>query len=262
MTTRTKATGFLVLIIASACLAFRALRPTEPTYKGHPLSFWIEEYRVENQLSQNDELAPRRTAEARTAILAIGPEGLPFLVKWMRYRPRLWGTRFLTWAPYRFRNKVDLAMFAQARANRGEAAMEALEELGTNAAPAIPELAALAMRANGNNKDYFTRYIAMRAARAMSSLGPEALPAMLNLLSKVPKTERVFISTVMARSLHGLEGRENLPWLLQAMRTPYGWLNSLHLTPSAVSPPNSSPTLPPNNPLRPLRLLAAIPFQN
>jgi hypothetical protein len=201
--------GALLLLLGA-----RTMVSTEPRYHGQPLSYWIEQYRVgSTTMIGNSGVEPSQLIESREAIRAIGTNAVTSLVKWMRYQAPIWGTRFMPWAPLPLQNKVDQALFSHERANRGEAAMEALEFLGTNATAAIPALMALALKTQGN------LYIAMRATRAMCQLGPEAFPAMINVWSNAPPTERPFVSMIIGQFfLPTLRGRENLPFLLQRMQ--------------------------------------------
>jgi hypothetical protein len=200
---RIKALGLALPLVALLMFfATHILSNPEPTYHSQPLSYWIEQYRVQSMLTPGGfrdsgyREQPRQLVEARSAICAIGTNGLPHLVAWMRYQPPLLGTRFMPWAPLRVRHKVDRTLFSQERANRAEAAMQALEVLGTNTAPAIPALTALATKTKASNT-----YKARRAAITMSRLGPEALPAILNLWSNCVPGDKQFLSTIILPQL-------------------------------------------------------------
>jgi hypothetical protein len=199
----------LALALPAAILFFLAARifiSSEPNYRGQPLSYWIEEHRRLNVFGElilpshiarePDDSQQPGLREARAAIRAIGTPALPYLLQWMRYEPPKLGSRFLPWAPVSLRFKVDRTFFSQERANRAEAAMQALAVLGTNAAPAIPALAALATKTKTSNN-----YKARRAAVTMSKLGPEALPAMLNLWSNCIPADKAFLTAVIDSQL-------------------------------------------------------------
>jgi hypothetical protein len=202
--------GVPLLVLLAAAVILVALRSSEPTYQGKKLSFWIEENRIQSMLiSQNDELAPRRTAEARAAILAIGTNGLPHLIAWMQYQPPSWGSRFMAWAPLRLQSKVDFALLSQTRAARVEGALRAFEVLGTNAASAIPALARLVEDTQHMGRARLT-------ALTLNRLGPEATPVDKPYLSAV-------IGSGLAQNFHS---REQLPLLLPILRTHYEPLRS------------------------------------
>jgi hypothetical protein len=200
---RTKKLALALPAAILVLLAARIIVSTEPKYRGQPLSYWIEQNRRFNvlplvfhrALDLNVSQHPG-VNEARAAIRAIGTPALPHLIEWMCYEPPKLGSRFLPWAPLSLRYKVDRAFFSQERVNRAEAALQALAVLGTNAAPAIPALAALATK-NKNSNNYKAR----RAAITMSELGPEALPAMLNLWSNCIPGDKAFLSAVMDSQL-------------------------------------------------------------
>jgi hypothetical protein len=182
--------GLLLLLVGTACLALMAAHTTEPKYKGQSLSYWIElnlcldrngDGRVPGGSRDDIERNERDLKEARAAITTIGTNGLPYLTRWMQ--PPLWGTRFIRRAPRPFRHK--LYRFNQERADRAKAAMQALVLLGTNAAPAIPELAALAMKTN-----ILDREIRWDATRILRYLGPQAFPALRNAWSNAGPEEK------------------------------------------------------------------------
>jgi hypothetical protein len=203
---RTKALALALPAASLVLLVARIIVSTEPKHRGQSLSYWIEQHRRFNVFGESP-LAFRRAVnlnvsqhpglkEARAAIRAIGTPALAYLIEWMRYEPPNLGSRFLPWAPLSLRNKVDHAFFSQKRVNRAEAALQALVVLGTNAAPAIPALAALARKDKNSNN-----YKARRAAITMSKLGPEALPAMLNLWSNCIPGDKAFLSALMDSQL-------------------------------------------------------------
>lgn len=176
----------------------------EPKYLGQPLFYWIMEHRRLNvfgdvilplQHEPDDSRLPE-LREARAAIRTIGTPALPYLLQWMRYEAPNPGSRFLPWVPLSLRYKVDRTFFSQERANRADAAMKALAVLGTNAAPAIPALIALATKTKTSN-----HYQARRSALIMSKLGPEAFPAMLNLWSNCIPVDKPYLAAVIDSQL-------------------------------------------------------------
>jgi hypothetical protein len=203
---RTKALALALSAAILVLLAARIIVSTEPKYRGQALSYWIEQHRRFNVLGESPLVFHRAVNlnvyqhpglyEAKAAIRAIGTPALPYLIEWIRYEPPKLGSRFLPWAPLSLRYKVDRTFFSQKRANRAEAALQALVVLGTNAAPAIPALAALATKDKNSNN-----YKARRAAITMSRLGPEALPAMLNLWSNCIPGDKAFLSALMDSQL-------------------------------------------------------------
>jgi hypothetical protein len=175
----------LALPLAAIMVFFAAhiLSNPEPTYHGQPLSYWIDLNRHLDWGGKVFGEQERDLNEAHAAITTIGTNGLPYLSRWIGYRPPLWETNFMPWAPRFLRRKVD--HFNQDRADRAQAAWQALEVLGTNAVSAIPDLAALAMKTN-----ILDRGIARRATRTLSYLGPQAYPALMNVWSNAGPGEK------------------------------------------------------------------------
>ena len=159
-----------LLLAAGAWLAF--FSHSDPVYKGRPLPVWLRE------LEPSEPTAP----EARKAIRAIGPAALPYLISELGFKYS---------APRRFvfnyvrvhlldicRSGPFSTWFYPGDAGRHWRAMLAIEELGTNAVPAIPQIAKLL----GDPRTAFS------AARALGSTGPDAVPILTALLND-PKAQ-------------------------------------------------------------------------
>src|SRR5947209_3191320 len=73
-----------VVVLAGVLVAvFR--REREPEYKGKPLSFWVRDLRAQGM--------PEGHTLADEAILHIGTNALPYLLKWIQYKqPAFKGT--------------------------------------------------------------------------------------------------------------------------------------------------------------------------
>jgi hypothetical protein len=195
------ATAFVAVAIASALL----LAPNqEPRYNGRPLSKWVQVY------SQGTP----EFSEAEQAIRTIGTNALPFLLKWIRQEPPSWaGTAdralpqaLSETAPARF--LIDGLGYETANG-----AMLAFGVLGTNAAPAIPELVAL-MKGTTN------RATAVRAIAALSGLGPRALPHILSALSNTNQAGRATIPHFIVMMAVDLGTNACLPALRAALQDP------------------------------------------
>jgi hypothetical protein len=142
----------------------------------------------------------------------------------MRYEPP--GTHFIPWAPFQLKHKVDRAFYSEQRATRAEAAFQALDVLGSNAASAIPALAQLVAKTRVSNTSK-----ARQAAKTMSYLGPEAVPPMLTVWSNCIPGDKRFLSIVIATQLfpdiltwpppynfHDFASKDQLPVLLYTMQ--------------------------------------------
>lgn len=162
------------ILLAAACTAaLVALCTTirvdkEPTSQGHSLSYWIRRY----NLNTSDR------AQAQEAIRQIGTNALPYLLRWIEYKPpgwRLWLTnargrefgRGWTWIPL-------WATTADAGSRAGEA-MVAFHALGPTARAAIPRLGDMA-----RDRDPIRQ---SRGSIALAAIGPPAIPELVAILS-------------------------------------------------------------------------------
>jgi hypothetical protein len=138
----------------------------EPTYGGHPLSYWIRRY--------NDPTSDRVHAEE--AIQHIGTNAIPYLLRWMEYQPSGWRVwlanlydpefgRGWTWIP-RWAVRNDAA-------SRAGEAMVAFHALGPTASAAVPQLGRLAR----DPKQHGSGTI------ALAGIGPPAIGELVAILS-------------------------------------------------------------------------------
>jgi hypothetical protein len=182
MRKRTKVLS-LVAILAIAALLFATLRKDqEPRYNGRPLSRWVEVY---SDLSTTRDAA--ELVEAEQAIRAIGTNGLPFLLKWIQKEPPSWQRAARRYLPGRLSgNAAARFLIDGPDYDRASGAPVAFGFLGTNAAPAIPELAAL-MTGSTN------RTVVGWAIAALGGLGAPALPHLAAALSNTNQIGRDYI---------------------------------------------------------------------
>jgi peptidoglycan/xylan/chitin deacetylase (PgdA/CDA1 family) len=150
--------------------AFRAWRSREPAYQGKNLSQWLV---VLDGVSRDEvELSPaQRLAAVSNALTAMGSNGLPQLLRlvsspegesWLRERIR--------W----FNDKQSLVRIPlRHQPNWPELAAYGLQMVGTNAAPALPQLGVL----------YQQESTCSRVAPCLEAMGPLALPCFLQGLT-------------------------------------------------------------------------------
>jgi hypothetical protein len=208
---RIRATALLLLIVGAALVTLHCIRTSEPSYHGRLLSAWVNQY-------GGNYRPPVGTDPAATAIRAIGTNGLPYLTAWAVDEPTLFGRHHLSWAPKPIIDMVD--HLARRRVYRAEASRHAIEMLGTNAAAAIPELARLMM----NTRDQAIRF---RTALTINHLGPQALPAMLLMLSNAPATEKPLLSSIIGSGLpQNVYSRDQVPLLFPILQMPDDYLRS------------------------------------
>jgi hypothetical protein len=163
------------MLALGACVilavAFWPEKP-EPVYKGKTLSEWVL-------------AATNPTNQSRDAVLsirAIGTNGIPFYLEWMRYKRGIgkraqirlatYGNRWLSlnWAP------------DDSKATRARAAYQALILLGE---PAIPQLVAFAtnMPARPGVRFSFALNDPVSGLLGLARIGPPAVPAFLSLMT-------------------------------------------------------------------------------
>lgn len=131
-----------------------------------------------NRMRAPDELPPR-AEEARQAILRIGTNALPWILKHLAYQPPQWKERANDLA-YRFTSDGDsegtVIFNFQEKETQAQSALMALEILGAEAAAAIPELVAMAASTNRS-------MVARRALRGLVSMGIQAVGPLIMVIT-------------------------------------------------------------------------------
>ena len=149
------------------------LAPREPSYKGKPLSQWIEAY-SEQEVSEADE--------ANEALHSMGTNAVPYLMAWFRAKPTLARKKGLARAAPLPPAQFKPAWIATDSPRRSQA-MWALSVLGPAANSAIPELARLANDTNDRIRSH-------EAATVLFNLGSKSLAPLLPLLTNNEGTIR------------------------------------------------------------------------
>jgi HEAT repeat protein len=194
-------------LLLAAALAGLLIPDSEPRYHGRSLSKWLALYSPTRDPSDFDE--------AEKAIRAIGTNALPYLLKWIRQEPPFWQRAAFNTFPTSIRGSPQArALLYGPGSERAAAALAALCLLGTNAAAAIPELAAMM-------KDTAHPWTALRAMTAISYLGAPAFPHMTAALSTTNYPYRVAAAFYLAQSMAPLVGTNAcLPPLIAALNDP------------------------------------------
>ena len=160
--------GVLVLV---ALIVAVLRRDPEPSYGGRSLSEWLA------RLAAVPDGDPPQQAQAAAAIRQIGTNALPYLLKWIQYKPLPW-TKALNRITGGLIGKYDF-LSDYKNAIRAEQAMEAFRALGPGACAAIPQLLRLM-------NDPSRSWSAGRAASVIVRMGTNArpaLPALIRLLT-------------------------------------------------------------------------------
>jgi len=127
----------------------------EPEYNGKKLSEWVLAL---------DLGAFFRGDSRDEAIQHIGTNGLPFLIKWIGYEEPAWVGRL----PAPVDRLLGLKAAGRPKYRLAGLSVLAFQLLGTNAAPAIPELVRLDARARPG--------VSSRTSMAIRSVGDAAVP--------------------------------------------------------------------------------------
>ena len=168
---RRKVVATVLVGLAFVALVAYRRHPAEPSYDGHPLSYWVV------ALANADHYD-----RATNAIDHIGVASLPFLVNWVQIeRPPRWRFLLGDWLSRAHLPLADKLAELTVRTRRRELALgtqSAFQLLGERATPAIPELTKLAM---------VTTNAFGTSAGAMSALvhiGRPAVPSFAALLQQ------------------------------------------------------------------------------
>jgi len=187
----------LALLVCGLVTAFVAFlsKHTEPSYNGKTLTQWINIYCWPYNPTVAD-LLPRKTFfedseprqnEAADAIRHIGTNAVPTLLDWMDKDFRVaWKYKLRAALPKRLQNShsVDWWLVAQDH-YRVDRALRGFHILGSNAAPAVPELTRRMMTRNSDS--------GVSAAMALGNMGGVGLPALLSALTNTRTPNRVMI---------------------------------------------------------------------
>jgi len=198
--------GALILVLA-VFFAF-GRRDHEPVCNGKTLSHWaihrVEDIRFRARYGRPDPEAASHPANAQAAIQHIGTNGLPFLLDWLAHEdpaPRLtWKQKAIDLVtkipmPKKFqaglRNTSFNAYPEQPPRPTPADALWCFHVLGSNAAPAIPQLAKIAAQ-----RDNWQASI--RAIDALGGIGGDSVPTLLDLATNYacPTRRQVIITLV------------------------------------------------------------------
>lgn len=191
--------GLIALVILGLAFVWAALpRDHEPIYQGRALSDWV----ISERRAEMHEIPEKGPEEA---ILHIGTNGLPYLVKWLAYS-----------APRRDLRLFGIPFSFHSRSRRLEltqGSLMAFRILGPRAAPALPDLVNLL---KGTNV-----FFAAQALDLIDAIGMKGIPAILDL---VTNRHAYSCGSVLApigamRNL-GTNGGSVVPVLAQCLKSP------------------------------------------
>ncbi len=163
--------ALLAVLVLSAALGGWWLvkrMPDEPHNRGHPLSYWVQQY--ESAAGAGQYLPVRLSPEAVAAVRGIGTNALPTMIRWMTRPESGVEAKIVTWA-HDGRIPLWARRFlvpAYAKSYRPGSAIMAFRALGPAAKDAVPVLAR--MLNSPNNAPW-----AVMALCAVGSQGVKAL---------------------------------------------------------------------------------------
>lgn len=144
----------------------------EPGFHGHTLTYWL-------QKSMN----PDTEAEAALVIRQIGTNAVPWLTRWLIYRPSTIRLK-LNETAGRLREKLRHCPIADSPSySRHALASEGFYLLGPDASSAVPGLIEYLVSNSGNDN--------ILVFDALRSIGEESLPPLISLVTNVHNPKRL-----------------------------------------------------------------------
>lgn len=169
---------FPAVTVVAAVFVYLCLLPApEPHYQGRSLTAWLV------QADQN-ATKPSEAEIARSAIVRIGTNALPFLVRWTRYPTDSLRSRICALSEQARRNRLGRICIPQSftrdpALERFSLAARGFLILGPLAAPAAPKL----WRELRAAPDWFT---ANACVSDLACIGPAGIPYLCEIITNVP----------------------------------------------------------------------------
>jgi hypothetical protein len=211
-------------LVVAATLTVWLTRDREPSYEGKPLSFWILHNKRPGGVVYGGQMIPNPPSplkdQARDAIRHMGPDAIPYLVKWMQFDS--WG-RGVRQTVQEFSRKLPpsiaptfLCKCSDTAGERAAAAADAFSVLGDDARSAVPDLIALV-----NSPGQTERF--GNAIRALDGIGSNAIPALSAHISNTNAFNREqTIQALMMYPTLAKSGAPALPALVRCLEDPDG----------------------------------------
>ena len=156
-----------LMAVAVLGLVVLAAWPREPTYKGRRLSSWIDELGRSQEEGESPSDVRLRYQTLTNTVQSLGSKAASMAVAWIRDKPR---KSLYDDIQYSIENALRARIRLPSRKDRSGDAIWVFQILGPTAKQAIPDLSTLAL----------SDYTCGHAARCLSCLGPEAMPALSN----------------------------------------------------------------------------------
>jgi hypothetical protein len=179
-------TKVLATAIAVAVVAWTALtrdREPQPEFQGRALSFWVRD------IDENS---------AEEAVLAIGTNATPYLLRWIQYETpswRIFASDFVgAVMPQKVRQHLARHFANNRRGKLADGSVVAFRMLGTNAFDALPSLGAL-LKSSGPET-------ACRSVAVLEALGPPALQTLTDDLRDTNSFRRALVHGALENILN------------------------------------------------------------
>jgi peptidoglycan/xylan/chitin deacetylase (PgdA/CDA1 family) len=170
----------------------------EPAYGGKKLSAWVDD------LKRNPAAPPEKRIAAEEAIRQMGTASLPYLVDFIRNDPPRISLELNQWLKKQSRIKYRFPI----RPNRSDQAIEAFQNLGPAARPALRGLAPLTERE-------LTCYA---ATKCLIAIGSPAVPVFTNALARTNRL--IKITAMMGLGEVSPAAKEAIPLLVMKAHDP------------------------------------------
>ena len=191
--------GLTVLLVA---VKYFTRRVSEPAYDGKSLGEWLAIYSASESLTT--DLAKAEAAEA--AVRKIGTNGLPAMLRWIRYKPSSWkysANCVLIRMPV-----VVRRAFRDRDLENAYNAKEGFKILGPTAAPAASELARIIA-------DPRSGQAGALAVEALGAMGTNGLPFLLQEIDARGLNSEGAIGELVEMQEAGIDVERAAPVLLQ-----------------------------------------------
>ncbi len=155
-------TGAFVILVG--VLAWEILHPGEPTYRGKPVSEWVDELYNSHLAAPHRQVEEGDQEKAEDALRHLGTNALPTLVGMLRHKDSRAKTKLRAllvgqrWLPL---GKVAPAGFYYTDGDYRLSAATAFDVLGPTAKPSVPDLLLFLKDADTNLQDYAASIIAV-----------------------------------------------------------------------------------------------------
>lgn len=186
----------ILLVAVLAGLTWEALRPREPVYQGKPLSVWLDKYSKSFLNTEGEFPAPPSESakalrvSAETAILQIGTNAIPTLIKMLRAKD----SALKSWVLALIKEQSLIHFHPHSDDDYHWMAVFGFVALGQVAEPAVPELINLL-----SDQDSNIRMVAASSLGAIGSSAHGAVPALLRRLNDQNKAVRMSSATALGK---------------------------------------------------------------